>query len=403
MTIREAIQTKYVVLSGHLDERSRRIWAAAEAKSLGYGGSSLVSRATGLARSTIHRGLAEVEAGSSLSLERVRKPGGGRKPVSHHDPSFRSKLESLIEPLTRGDPESPLRWTCKSTRQLASELVRQGTQVVHQTVSNELHKLGYSLQGNRKTEEGQRHPDRNAQFENINCLAKRGIDRGAPVISVDTKKKELVGNYKNNGRKWHRKGNAPKVNGHDFPDPSVPRAYPYGIYDLKRNEGFVNVGSDHDTSSFAVASIRSWWSQVGREAYPNAGYIQVMADSGGSNGYNRRLWKGELQALADETGLPIKVSHFPPGTSKWNKVEHRLFSCISQNWRGEPLTSYETIVKLIASTTTRTGLKVHCQLDWGKYPLKRKISNREMKSLRIIPGKFHGEWNYTIEPRIMES
>lgn len=399
MTTIESIQSKYAILSVHLDERSRRVWAAAEARSHGYGGVSLVSVATGIARSTIRRGLVEMELDKPLSLSRVRKSGGGRKSVAHHAPSFPAKLENLIEPLTRGDPESPLRWTCKSTRQLADELTSQGTEVGRQTVTRELHRLGYSLQGNRKTEEGNQHPDRNAQFENINRLAKRGIRRGMPVISVDTKKKELVGNYKNNGQKWHRKGKAPTVNGHDFPDPEVPRAYPYGIYDLKRNEGFVNVGSDHDTSAFAVASIRAWWSQVGKEAYANATYIQIMADSGGSNGYSRRLWKWELQALADETGLPIKVSHFPPGTSKWNKVEHRLFSCISQNWRGEPLTSYETIVKLIASTTTRTGLKVHCQLDCGKYPLKRKVSNKEMKTINLIPGKFHGEWNYTIEPR----
>jgi transposase len=388
------------MLSVHLDERSRRVWAAAEARSHGYGGVSLVSSATGIARSTIRRGLVEVESDKPLSLSRVRKPGGGRKPVAYHEPSFQEKLENLIEPLTRGDPESPLRWTCKSTRQLAEELANQGTKVGRQTVTRELHRLGYSLQGNRKTEEGARHPDRNAQFENINRLAEHGLQQGIPVISVDTKKKELVGNYKNNGRKWHRKGNAPTVNGHDFPDPEVPRAYPYGIYDLNRNEGFVNVGSDHDTSAFAVASIRAWWSQVGTAAYANAEYIQIMADSGGSNGYSRRLWKWELQALADETGLPIHVSHFPPGTSKWNKVEHRLFSCISQNWRGEPLTSYETIVRLISSTTTRTGLKVRCQLDCGKYPLKRKVSNKEMKTINLIPDKFHGEWNYTIEPRI---
>jgi hypothetical protein len=339
-----------------------------------------------------------MESPNQLSLSRIRKAGGGRKTIAQHDSSFQSKLENLIEPLTRGDPESPLRWTCKSTRQLADELTRQGTKVGRQTVTRELHSLGYSLQGNRKTQEGNQHPDRNAQFEHINILTKRGLKQRAPVISVDTKKKELVGNYKNNGQKWHRKGQAPEVNGHDFPNPEVPRAYPYGIYDLKRNEGFVNVGSDHDTSSFAVASIRAWWLQAGQAAYPNAKYIQIMADGGGSNGHNRRLWKWELQTLANETGLPIRVSHFPPGTSKWNKVEHRLFSCISQNWRGEPLASYETIVKLIASTTTRAGLKVHCQLDMAKYPLKIKISDQEMKNIRIRRDTFHGEWNYKIEP-----
>lgn len=398
MTSLDIIQKKYEALSGHLDERSRRIWAAAEAQSLGHGGTSVVSRATGLARSTIHRGIVEMKSDSPLSLSRVRKTGGGRKTIAQHEPTFPGELESLIEPLTRGDPESPLRWTCKSTRQLADELANQGIQVGRQTVTRELHKLGYSLQGNRKTQEGNQHPDRNAQFEHINILAKRGIKQGAPVISVDTKKKELIGNYKNNGQKWHRKGQPHEVKGHDFPNPEVPRAYPYGIYDLKRNEGFVNVGSDHDTSSFAVASIRAWWLQVGQAAYSGAKYIQIMADGGGSNGHNRRLWKWELQALANETGLPIRVSHFPPGTSKWNKVEHRLFSFISQNWRAEPLTSYETIVNLIASTTTRAGLKVHCQLDVAKYPLKRKISDQEMKNIRIKRDKFHGEWNYKIEP-----
>jgi transposase len=399
MNTTSQIWAKYCALSGHLDERGRRIWAAAEAQPLGHGGVTLVSNATGIARSTIHRGLAEIATEIPLTLQRVRKPGGGRKPIAYHDPSFPKKLESLIEPLTRGDPESPLRWTCKSTRQLAEELEREGTKVGRQTVAAQLHRLGYSLQANKKTEEGASHPDRNAQFEYINRRAKQGIAHKQPVISVDTKKKELVGNYKNNGQKWHRKGQAPKVQGHDFPNPEVPRAYPYGVYDLKQNVGFVNVGSDHDTSAFAVASIRAWWSQVGCKAYPDARFIQIMADSGGSNGYNRRLWKWELQALADETGLPIRVSHFPPGTSKWNKVEHRLFSCISQNWRGEPLTSYETVVALIASTTTATGLKVHCRLDMNKYPLKQKVTKKEMKAIRLKQAIFHGEWNYKIMPR----
>jgi hypothetical protein len=306
----------------------------------------------------------------------------------------------LVEPLIRGDPESPLRWTCKSTRRLAQELAEHGIRVGRQTVAKQLHVLGYSLQANCKTEEGNDHPDRNAQFEHINRRAKGEVRRGNPVISVDTKKKELVGNYKNSGPKWHRKGQAPKVQGHVFPDPDVPRTFPNGVYDLSRNEGFVNVGSDHDTSQFAVASIRAWWDSVGSKVYPHTRCIQIMADSGGSNGYRRSLWKWELQRLADETGLPVRVCHFPPGTSKWNKVEHRLFSFISQNWRGEPLISYETIVKLIARTTTRTGLKVHCQLDTNKYPLKKKISAQEAKSIRLLPGKFHSEWNYVIKPKI---
>ena len=400
MTTITQLQEKYHVLSGHLDERARRIWAATEAKVLGYGGISKVCDATGMARSTIYRGLEEIAAEKPLALHRIRKPGGGRKPKTENDPSFARKLENLIEPLTRGDPESPLRWTCKSTRRLAEELKAQGTTVGRQTVTRQLHKLGYSLQGNRKTEEGEDHPDRNAQFEYINRRAQRAMAGGNPVISVDTKKKELVGNYKNNGRKWHRKGAAPKVNGHDFPDPEVPRAYPCGVYELQRNQGFVNVGVDHDTAQFAVASIRAWWREMGAEAYRGARCLQIMADSGGSNGYRRRLWKWELQALADETGLPIRVCHFPPGTSKWNKVEHRLFSFISQNWRGEPLTNYETVVKLIAATTTKTGLEVRCRLDTGKYPLKVEVSDEEMTGIRLLRAKFHGEWNYEIKPRL---
>lgn len=399
MTTTEMIASKYHSLSSHLDERARRMWAATEAKALGYGGASLVHRATGLARSVIHDGLRELEHPGIVPLDRVRQSGGGRKKFKEHDPDFPKKLEALVEPLTRGDPESPLRWTCKSTRTLAAELKLHGRPVAHNMVAIELRAMGYSLQANCKTVEGKQHPDRNAQFEFINARAANDMRRGTPVISVDTKKKELVGNYKNNGRKWHRKGKADKVNGHDFPYPSVPRAFPYGIYDIKNDAGFVNVGCDHDTSQFAVASIRAWWEASGCAAYPGARRIQIMADGGGSNGYNRRLWKWELQALADATGLPIRVSHFPPGTSKWNKVEHRLFSFISQNWRGEPLTSYEIIVNLISSTSTKSGLKVTCCLDENKYPLKRKVSNEEMATIRLYPEKFHGEWNYEIKPQ----
>lgn len=396
----DEIREKFMYLSSHVDERSRRIWAATEANALGYGGVTLVSRATGISRVTIGNGLTEIRSGPSVPPHRIRKVGGGRKSSVHHMPTFSAKLEALVEPLTRGDPESPLRWTCKSTRRLTEELAEVGIHVGRQTVAEQLHELGYSLQANRKTEEGQDHPDRNAQFEHINRRAKGEMRRGNPVISVDTKKKELVGNYKNNGQKWHRTGRAPKVQGHDFPNPDVPRAYPYGVYDLSRNEGFVNVGSDHDTSQFAVASIRAWWFEVGRHVYPHARRIQIMADSGGSNGYRRRLWKWELQLLADETGLPVSVCHFPPGTSNWNKVEHRLFSFISQNWRGEALISYETIVNLISNTTTQMGLKVPCRLDTGKYPLKRKISEKDAKTIRIVRRKFHGEGNYEIKPRV---
>lgn len=383
-----------------MDERARRIWAAAEARELGYGGVSLVAGATGISRTTIHGGLKELAQKKPPNLHRVRQPGGGRKALSHHCPDFSRRLENLVEPLTRGDPESALRWTCKSVRQLADALNRQSIPAGRQSVAHELHRLKYSLQGNLKIKEGAQHPDRNAQFEYINRQAQTSIKRGSPVISVDTKKKEMVGNYRNGGREWHGKGKAPAVNTYDFPDALVPRAYPYGVYALKRNEGFVNVGSDRDTSAFAVASIRAWWSKVGSRAYPKARHIQVMADGGGSNGCNRRVWKWELQRLADDTGLPIRVCHFPPGTSKWNKVEHRLFSFISQNWRGKPLTSHETIVKLIASTTTREGLKVHCELDHRKYPLKQKVSDEEWNTLNLRPMKFHGEWNYKIQPRV---
>jgi transposase len=329
---------------------------------------------------------------------RIRRPGGGRKKASEGDPTVVADLEGLVEPLSRGDPMSPLRWTCKSIRTLAATLQRRGHTVGHRWVWATLHDLQYSLQGNRKTVEGNQHPDRNAQFEHINAQVTREIRAGNPVISVDTKKKELVGNYKNDGRKWHRKGDAPRVQGHDFPDPEVPRAFPYGIYDLARNRGHVVVGTDHDTGQFAVASIRGWWRAEGRRLYPGATRLLITADSGGSNGYRLRLWKRELQRLADDLRLPLSVCHFPPGTSKWNKVEHRLFSFISTNWRGEPLTDYETIVRLIAHTTTATGLRVTCRLDRRKYAVGQKVSDADMKRIQIVQDAFHGEWNYTIFP-----
>jgi hypothetical protein len=399
MTTEAAIRRKFQVLASRLDEHTRRVWAATEASALEYGGISLVARATGISRRAILVGLREIKGGNILPQGRVRKPGGGRKPAVHHQPDLPEKLEGLVEPLTRGDPMSPLRWTCKSTRRLARELSNLGYSASSRLVGILLQGMGYSLQGNRKTVEGKQHPDRNAQFEHINERVTEEMKAANPVISVDTKKKELVGNYENGGRQWHRKGEAPKVNGHDFPGPEVPRAHPYGVYDLARNRGFVNVGTDHDTATFAVASLRKWWLAEGRRAYPKAKRLLITADAGGSNGSRLRLWKWELQRLADELRLPVSVCHFPPGTSKWNKVEHRLFSFISSNWRGEPLTDYATVVNLIAQTTTTTGLKVSCRLDHRRYPTGRKVSDEEWAKINLHRDDFHGDWNYTIRPR----
>lgn len=393
------IRRQFQLLARVLGERARRLWAASEAQTLGRGGISLVARATGISRPTIHLGLRDIEMKRELPPGRSRKPGAGRKPLAFHTPDIARKVEALVAPLTRGDPESPLRWTCKSTRQLSLELSRHGCGISHVSVAGLLRNLGYSLQGNRKTQEGKQHPDRNAQFEHINGRATAEMAAGNPVISVDTKKKELVGNYKNHGREWHRKGEAPTVNDHDFPDPKVPRAYPYGVYDIARNAGWVNIGTDRDTAAFAVASIRGWWKDRGRKIYSTAKRLLITADAGGSNGSRLRLWKWELQRLADDTGLPIEVCHFPPGTSKWNKIEHRLFSFISRNWRGHPLISYETIVKLIAATTTGTGLTVACRLDRRRYAVGHKITNQQFGSIHLVKDKFHGEWNYTIHPR----
>jgi hypothetical protein len=381
----------------HLNERARRMVAASEAAQLGYGGVTLVSHACGLSRVTINKGLRELKA-APLTGDRIRHAGGGRRKLERNDPELPGLLESLVEPLTRGDPESPLRWTCKSTRTLAGELVYRRHPISHEKVAQYLRELGYSLQGNRKTEEGEDHPDRDGQFRHISREVRQAMGQGWPVISVDTKKKELVGNFANKGRQWRRKQTGEHVQGHDFPDPSLPRAYPYGIYDQARNTGFVNVGTDHDTATFAVASIRGWWRHEGRRLYPAATQLLITADGGGSNGYRIRLWKVELQRLADQTGLAIRVCHFPPGTSKWNKVEHRLFSFISSNWRGEPLRDYETIVRLIADTTTAKGLTVTCRLDRRKYPPGRKISDEELAAINLSPLRFHGEWNYIIHP-----
>jgi len=399
METEATIRDKFRVLAPRLDEHTRRIWAATEASAIGYGGISVVARATKISRRAILVGLREVKSGMVLPEGRVRRSGGGRKSGVDHQPDLPEKLESLVEPLTRGDPESPLRWTIKSTRRLSRELATLGYSASSRLVGVLLRAMDYSLQGNRKTLEGNQHPDRNAQFEHINARVVKEMGTAQPVISVDTKKKELVGNYANQGKQWLKKGEAPRVNGHDFPDPSVPRAHPYGIYELARNKGFVNVGTDHDTATFAVASIRAWWRAEGRRAYPKARRVLITADAGGSNGSRLRLWKWELQRLADELRLPISVCHFPPGTSKWNKVEHRLFSFISSNWRGEPLADYATVVNLISRTTTTTGMTVSCRLDRRRYPIGRKVSDQEWATINLLRDDFHGDWNYTIRPR----
>jgi hypothetical protein len=371
--------------------------AASEALALGYGGVSRIRRASGLSRKAIAKGIREIAAGTAMP-GRMRRPGAGRKSIVERDPKLLVALDRLIEPETRGDPESPLRWICKSTRHLAAQLTRQKHPVSHEKVAQLLRHQDYSLQSNRKTEEGADHPDRDAQFRHINTQVKRALATGMPVISVDTKKKKLLGSYGNGGRQWRPTKKPVKVNGHDFPSPDVPRAYPYGIYDLARNTGFVNVGTDHDTGAFAVASVRGWWRSEGKALYSLARALLITADGGGSNGSRLRLWKLELQKLADETGLSISLCHFPPGTSKWNKVEHRLFSFISSNWRGEPLRDYETIVNLISRTTTAKGLQVTCRLDRRKYPIGRKVTDEEIRRVNLKQDKFHGEWNYTIHP-----
>jgi transposase len=392
------LEKKVGLIWPHLDERARRLFAASEALHLGHGGVTAVSRACGLSRVTITKALGELNQ-PPLPSGRIRRPGGGRRSLVSLDPGLLQRLEGLVDPLSRGDPESPLRWTVKSTRTLASEMTAQGQQISHEKVAQLLREMDFSLQGNRKTEEGADHPDRDAQFQHINREVRLALADGRPVISVDTKKKELVGNYVNEGRQWRNTRSPRRVKTYDFPDASVPRAYPYGIYDLGRNTGFVSIGTDHDTSAFAVASIRGWWRFEGRRLYPKNQALLITADGGGSNGYRRRQWKLELQRLADDIWLPIKVCHFPPGTSKWNKVEHRLFSFISSNWRGEPLQDYETIVRLIAATTTAKGLKVTCRLDRRRYPVGLEVTDDEMAIVNLLPDRFHGEWNYAIRPR----
>jgi hypothetical protein len=393
------IRAKYRALLRAMDERHRRLWAGTEARALGRGGIAVVARATGLARNTIVRGLAELEEKRPLPPDRVRRPGAGRKRMTWLAPGLTTALEELVEPVTRGDPESPLRWTSKSTRHLAEELSTQGYAVSHTLIAGLLHDLEYSLQANRKTLEGTAHPDRNAQFEHINERVKLQLKRGQPAVSVDTKKKELVGRFKNAGQTWRPQGKPEKVKVHDFLDPEKGKAIPYGVYDLGRNLGWVSVGVDHDTAAFAVATIRRWWREMGRNHYPRAKSLLIIADSGGSNGSRLRLWKWELQRLAQQTGLVISVCHLPPGTSKWNKIEHRLFSFISQNWRGQPLLTHAAIVSLIAATRTKTGLKVRCVLDTREYPKGLKPTDEQMAAINLKPEPFHADWNYTIHPR----
>jgi hypothetical protein len=403
----QAITQRFELVSPFLDERTRRVWAAAEATSLGHGGVTAVAQATGVSRRAVAVGLKELAdpaAHADRPHGRIRKPGAGRKKAVDKDATLLADLESLVEPVTRGDPESALRWTCKSVRKLSEELNRMGHQTSHQLVADLLVELGYSLQANRKTTEGaSQHPDRNAQFEYIHSQVQTHQAAHQPVISVDTKKKELVGDFANGGRELRPQGDPEPVRVHDFVIPELGRACPYGVYDVTGNVGWVNVGIDHDTAAFAVASIRDWWHSMGRTTYPQAGALLITADGGGSNGYRVRLWKRELQALADETGLSITVCHLPPGTSKWNRIEHRLFSFITQNWRGKPLVSHEVIVNLIAATTTRAGLVVRSKLDANRYPKGVKVPDKEMALLQLERHAFHGEWNYTIQPRTEDS
>ena len=397
----QQIRTRFEKLAWALDERMRRLFAAAEAAVLGHGGVTMVAQATGVSRRAIYAGLEELAA-EKMPVKnqgrRIRKAGAGRKSVIETDSGVMAALEKLVEPTTRGDPESPLRWTCKSLRTLADELSTNGHSVSYPKVGDLLRELGYSLQANRKMLEGTNHPDRNAQFEFINDQTKQRLAAGNPVISVDTKKKELVGAYKNNGTTWRPEGKPESVKVHDFIDKELGRANPYGVYDVASNTGWVSVGTDHDTASFAVETIRRWWNTMGRQRYPAATELMITADGGGSNGSRVRLWKLELQRLADEINIPIHVSHLPPGTSKWNKIEHRLFSYISMNWRGQPLISHEVIVNLIAGTTTREGLKIHAELDDSSYPSGIKVSDAEFESIRLTRNEFHGEWNYRIDP-----
>jgi len=398
------VQEKYDRLAPIMNEQLRRQWAGCEAMAIGRGGISAVAQATGLSRNTISRGMQEIEetmpeVAARAREGRIRKPGGGRLPMSSNDETLVTDLRRLLESTTRGEPDCPLLWTCKSTRNLAAELNAEGHSVSHMTVDRLLWEMGYSLQADRKTREGASHPDRNAQFEHINAKVRQFQRRGQPTVSVDSKKRELLGDFKNNGREWRPRGSPRPVRTHDFRDPNLGVGIPYGVFDLERNEGWVSVGVSHETSEFAVASIRQWWRRMGRRVYPDARELLITADSGGSNGARRHLWKWCLQQLADETGLKISVCHFPPGTSKWNKIEHRMFCHIAENWRGQPLVSRAVIVNLIGHTKTKEGLKIHAKLDEETYSKGVKVSKSEYNAIRIIRDEFHGDWNYRIDPR----
>ena len=398
LELEATIVEKYTAVKAFLDERGRRIWAAAESRAIGHGGDALVSDATGLSRPTLRAGRREIESGDTLP-GRIRRPGAGRPGIEQSQPGIKQALEKLVDPLTRGDPQSPLRWTCKSRAKLTQALVQAGWRVSSTTVGRLLHELGYRLQSVRKSREGTSHPDRGAQFEHINAKADDFLQRAQPVVSVDTKKKELVGDFKNAGREWQPKGQPEHALVHDFPQDAAGKAIPYGVYDMASNEAWVSVGRDHDTPAFAVASLRQWWREMGRGRYPEAGELLITADAGGSNGYRSRAWKHGLQEFADETGLRIHVSHFPPGTSKWNKIEHRLFCHLTQNWRGKVLRSFETIVDLIGSTRTASGLRVKARLDAGAYPTGVAPTQAEMEALSLHREAFHGDWNYELHPR----
>ena len=399
--VARTILEKYSVLAPILDERGRRLWAAAEARSLGRGGITWVAEATGMSRRRIHAGMAEVESAGSGGVEatgRQRAPGAGRKRAEEKDPGLKAALERLLDPTTRGDPGGPLRWTTLSAAHLSAALAEQGRAASERTVNRLLHELGYSLQSNRKTVEGRQHPDRDRQFKHVGRKAEEFQRRGDPVVSVDTKKKELVGNFRNGGREWRPRGDPEEVLVHDFKDDDLGKAIPYGVYDLAANNGWVGVGVDHDTASFAAETLRRWWERMGRAAYPRARRLLVTADAGGSNGHRNRLWKLELQRFADDAGLEVSVRHYPPGTSKWNKIEHRMFCWITENWRGRPLVSREAVVELIANTTTGKGLSIEAELDDGRYPVGVKVSDEELAGVRIRRSSFHGDWNYVILP-----
>ena len=402
-TVTQALAGKYAVLGPLLDERTRRLWAAAEARAIGRGGVTRVAEATGMSRSTVRAGLKDLAAGGGAlapaGKARLRRAGGGRKALTEHDPGLASALERQLDPVTRGDPMGPLRWTCSSAARLGRRLREEGHAISERTVNRLLHDLGYSLQANRKTLEGRQHPDRDAQFRRIDRRVRAFQRLQQPVVSVDTKKKELVGPYRNGGREWRPKGQPEEVRVHDFIDRDLGKAIPYGVYDLTANAGWVSVGVDHDTAEFAVATLHRWWRHMGRHAYPDARRLLITADGGGSNGSRSRLWKFELQKLADALGLRISVCHFPPGTSKWNKIEHRMFSHITQNWRGRPLVSHEVVVNLIGATTTNGGLAIRSELDEGHYLAGRQITDEQMASLALKRDAFHGEWNYSLSPR----